>query len=173
MRSKTPLSLTLPPPDASGTTSDDHPSSAPRRHRSGSYPTALSARARNAVGGHSASRNLRVVSARSSWSELRSNTGGNPQAWLGPTCVGRPGIASTYPSDEDYEIRRRRISGGGRAGRAPPGGAGEWPSGRLEGGAAHRRHTHSGVTWAPARDTGRASWQANEHDERQGVDGTI
>src|ERR1700728_700736 len=91
MRSKTPLSLTLPPPAASGTTSDDHPSSAPRRHRSDSYPAALSARARRAVDGHSASRNLRVVSARSSWSGLRSNTGGNPQDWpsAGPVSADR------------------------------------------------------------------------------------
>ena len=61
----TPLSLMLPPPASSGTTSEVHPSSAPRRHMSRSKPALVPASSRIFVVGHWASRNFRVVSSNS------------------------------------------------------------------------------------------------------------
>ena len=67
----TPAPLRLPPPSASGTSSDVHPSSAPRAHQLRSKPSAVSASARTAVSGASCSRNLRVVSWKNCWSSVR------------------------------------------------------------------------------------------------------
>src|SRR6516164_6639293 len=60
----------VPPPCASSTSNEVHPSSAPRRQKARSNPAASSRRRRNSSGGACSTRNRSVVWRKNSWSSL-------------------------------------------------------------------------------------------------------
>ena len=186
-RSFTPPPLMLPPPSSSETSSEVQPSSAPWRQNAGVNPAGSWRSARRSEGVALSSRNFAVVSAKNSWSAVRSSSMLPRVTSNADTSARSPSSASVYEMTSTSICRRfgvhatgterrprRRARERGRRGMVRQG-LRRPRSRRVEGRAARRRRTprRRGDVRAPSTRTSGVSSSSPHRPRRPTLAGLL